>query len=147
MLVGQRIFRRDLVTGDSLLVYEDTIVPRLAARYARLHPDDVRLQPSDDASDDPLWRVTTTIDLAEVHGPFLSFSLHADVERDDADPWHTSRRGVIDLSTGRPAALERIVGGDVARVTRRRSTRAQTPTAKSHALPYRADNATGFLSV
>ena len=124
VLVGQRIFRRDLVTGDSLLVYEDTIVPRLAARYARLHPNDVRIQPNDDASDDPLWRVTTTIDLAEVHGPFLSFSLHADVERDDADPWHTSRRGVIDLTTGRPAALERIVGGDVARVTRRRSVAA-----------------------
>jgi len=124
VLVGQRIFRRDLITGDSLLVYEDTIVPRLAARYARLHPDDVRLKPNDDASDDPLWRVTTTIDLAEVHGPFLSFSLHADVERDDADPWHTSRRGVIDLSTGRPASLERIAGGDVARVTRRRTVAA-----------------------
>jgi hypothetical protein len=124
VLVGQRIFRRDLITGDSLLVYEDTIVPRLAARYARLHPEDVRLQPSDEASEDPLWRVTTSIDLAEVHGPFLSFSLHADVERDDADPWHTSRRGVIDLSTGRPAALERIVGGDAARVTRRRTVAA-----------------------
>jgi hypothetical protein len=77
VFVGQRIFRRDLVTGDSLLVYEDTIVPRLAARYARLHPEDVRLQPNEETSDDPLWRVTTTIDLAEVHGPFLSFSLHA----------------------------------------------------------------------
>ena len=32
VFVGQRIFRRDLITGDSLLVYEDTIVPRLAAR-------------------------------------------------------------------------------------------------------------------
>jgi hypothetical protein len=124
VLIGQRIFRRDLVTGDSLLLYEDTIVPRLAARYARLHPDDAPLGPNDEESDDPLWRVTTTIDLADVHGPFLSFSLHADIERDDVDPWHTSRRGVIDLSTGRPAALERIVGGDVARVTRRRSVAA-----------------------
>jgi hypothetical protein len=124
VLVGQRIYRRDLVSGDSLLLYEDTIVPRLAARYARLHPDDARLGPNDEASDDPLWRVTATIDLADVHGPFLSFSLHADVERDDADPWHTSRRGVIDLATGRPAALERIVGGDVARVMRRRSVAA-----------------------
>jgi hypothetical protein len=124
VLIGQRIFRRDLVTGDSLLIYEDTIVPRLAARYARLHPDDVRLRPDEEESDDPLWRATTTIDLADVHGPFLSFSLHADVERDDADPWHTTRRGVIDLSTGRPAALERIVGGDVARITRRSSVAA-----------------------
>ena len=124
VLIGQRIFRRDLITGDSLLVYEDTIVPRLAARYARLHPDDVRLQPDDEESDDPLWRVTTTIDLAEVHGPFLSFSLHADVERDDTGPWHTSRRGVIDLSTGRPAALDRIAGGDVSRIARRRTVAA-----------------------
>jgi hypothetical protein len=124
VLIGQRIFRRDLVTGDSLLLFEDTIVPRLAARYARLHPDDVRLRPDEEESDDPLWRATTTIDLADVHGPFLSFSLHADVERDDADPWHTTRRGVIDLSTGRPAALERIVGGDVARITRRSSVAA-----------------------
>ncbi len=124
VFVGQRIFRRDLITGDSLLVYEDTIVPRLAARYARLHPEDVRLQPNDETIDEPLWRITTTIDLAEVHGPFLSFSLHADVERDDADPWHTSRRGVIDLSTGRPATLERVAGGDVGRITRRRTLAA-----------------------
>src|SRR4051812_6217391 len=30
VLVGQRVYRRDLVSGDSLLVYEDTIVPHLA---------------------------------------------------------------------------------------------------------------------
>src|SRR4051812_26148718 len=30
VLIGQRIYRRDLVSGDSLLVYEDTIVPHLA---------------------------------------------------------------------------------------------------------------------
>jgi hypothetical protein len=124
VLVGQRIFRRDLVTGDSLLVYEDTIVPRLARLYARLHPEDVRLQPSDEPNDDPIWRATTTIDLADVHGPFLSFSLHADVERDDVDPWHTSRRGVIDLSSGRSASLAQVVGGDVSRIARRRTLAA-----------------------
>jgi len=121
VLIGQRIYRRDLVTGDSLLVYEDTVVPRLAAQYARLHPEDARLQPSDEASDDPFWRATTTIELVDLHGPFLSFSLHADVERDDAGPWHTSRRGVIDLSTGRPATLARVAGGDPSRILKRRT--------------------------
>jgi len=121
VLVGQRIYRRDLITGDSLLVYEDTIVPRLAVQYARLHPDDVPLRPTDEASDDPLWQATATIDLVELHGPFLSYTLHADVERDDAAPWHTSRRGVIDLSTGRPASLARVAGGDPARIARRRT--------------------------
>ena len=121
VLVGQRIYRRDLITGDSLLVYEDTVVPRLAALYARTHPEDVPLQPNDEANEDPLWQATTTIDLVELHGPFLSYTLHADVERENSAPWHTTRRGVIDLSTGRPASLARVAGGDPARIARRRA--------------------------
>jgi hypothetical protein len=121
VLVGQRVYRRDLVSGDSLLVYEDTIVPHLAARYARLHPEDVRLQPNDDANEDPLWRATTTVDLADLHGPFLSYTLHTDVERDDSPPWHTSHRGVIDLTTGRAASLARVAGGNALPITRRRT--------------------------
>ena len=133
VLIGQRIYRRDLITGDSLLMYEDTVVPRLAAQYARLHPEDVRLQPSEDASEDPLWRATTTIDLVDLHGPFLSYSLHADVERDDADPWHTSRRGVIDLSTGRPASLARVAGGHAANVLKRRTLAVASVMDSVHA--------------
>jgi len=121
VLVGQRIYRRDLISGDSLLVYEDTIVPHLARLYARLHPDDVRIDPNDESSDDPLWRATTTIDLADLHGPFLSYTLHADVERNDEPLWHTSRRGVLDLATGREASLTSVVGGDESSVARRRS--------------------------
>jgi hypothetical protein len=121
VLVGQRIYRRDLISGDSLLVYEDTIVPRLARLYGRLHPDDVRLAPEDDGNDDPLWRATATIDLADLHGPFLSYTVHADVERDDAPLWHTTRRGVLDISTGSVASLSNVVGGDETPVARRRS--------------------------
>jgi hypothetical protein len=120
-LVGQRIYRRDLISGDSLLVFEDTIVPHLAQLYARQHPDDQRIGPEDEGNDDPLWRATTTIELADVHGPFLSYTLHADVERDDAPLWHTSRRGVLDLSTGREASLSRVAGRDESAVTRRRA--------------------------
>lgn len=141
VLIGQRIYRRDLVTGDSLLVYEDTVVPRLAVQYARLHPDDVRLQPSDEASDDPLWRATTTIDLVDLHGPFLSYTLHADVERDDADAWHTSRRGVIDLSTGRPASLARVAGGDAAHILKRRTLAVAAVMDSVHAGGDRIDRA------
>jgi hypothetical protein len=124
VLLGQRIYRRDLLSGDSLLVFEDTIVPRLAAAYHRLHPDDERLGPDDDASDDPLWRATTTVDLVGLQGPFLSFTLHADVERDDRTPWHTTRRGVIDLETGRAASLARVAGGNVAPVREHRTVAA-----------------------
>jgi hypothetical protein len=121
VLVGQRVYRRDLISGDSLLVYEDTIVPGLARLYASLHPDDSRVAPDDDTNDDPLWRATATVDLTDLHGPFLSYSLHVDVERDDASPWHASRRGVIDLVTGRPASLARVAAGDLAPIRKRRT--------------------------
>ncbi|HEX5970530.1 MAG TPA: hypothetical protein VFY85_01315 [Gemmatimonadaceae bacterium] len=122
VMVGQLVYRRDLVTDDSLLVYQDTIVPRVARQYARLHPGDTPLAPDEDESDDPLWTAATTLDLEEVAGPFVSFSLHADVERDDAPLWHTSRRGVIDLRTGGSATLAAVAGTASAEVERARRT-------------------------
>jgi len=120
VMVGQRVYRRDLETDDSLLVYQDTIVPRVARLYARLHPDDAPLAPDEEESDEPLWTAASTIDLDELAGPFLSFSLHADVDRDDAPLWHTSRRGVIDLRTGGSATLAGVAGSASADVERAR---------------------------
>jgi hypothetical protein len=121
ILVGQRVYRRDLVSGDSLLVYQDTIVPRLARQYARLHPSDQPLRDDDDPSSDPRWTATSTLDLGEVAGPFVSYSLHTDVERDDAPLWHTTRRGVLDTRTGRSATLASVAGSARAQVERARA--------------------------
>ncbi|MFL5607633.1 MAG: hypothetical protein ACJ8AD_14380 [Gemmatimonadaceae bacterium] len=121
ILVGQRVYRRDLVTGDSVLVYQDTLVPHLARLYGQLHPDDQPLRPNDQASDDPLWTATSQLDLDAVAGPFVSFSMHTDVERDDAPLWHTSRRGVLDIRAGRPATLAAVTGRAQADVERMRA--------------------------
>jgi hypothetical protein len=122
VMVGQLVYRRDLVTDDSLLVYRDTIVPRVAHQYARQHPGDTPLAPDEDESEDPLWTAASTLDLEDVAGPFVSFSLHADVERDDAPLWHTSRRGVIDLRTGGSATLAAVAGTASAEEERARRT-------------------------
>jgi hypothetical protein len=120
-LVGQRVYRRDLVSGDSMLVYQDTLVPHLARQYRRLHPDDAPLGPNDEPSEDPLWTATSTLDLDEVAGPFVSYTLHTDVQRDDAPLWHTSRRGVLDIRSGRPATLAAVAGPAMPGVERERA--------------------------
>jgi hypothetical protein len=113
-LVGQSVYRRDLRTGDSTLVFTDSIVPHLAAQYARAHPDDHRLDPGDDPDEDVELRATATLDIDASHGPFASYSLHTDVERGTEPLWHMSRQGVIDLRSGRAATLADVVGGDIA---------------------------------
>jgi hypothetical protein len=40
LLLGERVYRRDLLSGDSVLVFSDTTVPRFATAYARTHPED-----------------------------------------------------------------------------------------------------------
>jgi hypothetical protein len=147
VLVGQRVYRRDLETDDSLLVYQDTIVPRIARLYARLHPGDTPLAPDEDESDDPLWTAATTLDLDAVAGPFASFSLHADVERDDAPLWHTSRRGVIDLRTGGSASLATVAGSASASVERaRRDVMQSTLDSVRQSEDERGERAAAVLS-
>src|SRR5256885_14188510 len=52
LLSGERVFRRDLATGDSTMIYDDTAVVRLAADYHRTHPNARPLGPGDDPHDD-----------------------------------------------------------------------------------------------
>ena len=119
-LLGQSVYRRDLRTGDSTLVFTDGLVPELAAQYARTHPDDHRLDPGEEPDEDVELRATATLDIDAAHGPFASYSLHTDVERGTAPLWHASREGVIDLRTGHAASLADIVGSDVATVEHNR---------------------------
>ncbi|HEX9483489.1 MAG TPA: hypothetical protein VF929_02875 [Gemmatimonadaceae bacterium] len=109
-LVGQSVYKRDLRTGDSVRVFTDSIVPDIARRYARAHPDDQPLARGDEPSDEPRLRAAATLEIGAAHGPFVSYSLHTDVERPNVPLWHTSRVGVLDLRTGRPASLSDVAG-------------------------------------
>ena len=119
-LVGQSMYRRDLRTGDSTVVFTDSLVPQLAREYARANPTDHRLAPGEEPDEDVELRATARLDIDASHGPFASYSLHTDVERGNAPLWHVTRQGVIDLRSGRAARLADVVGGDVASIARHR---------------------------
>lgn len=101
LLVGFRLYRRDLVAGDSALVFEDSIVPRIAREYGSAHPRAQRLAPDEDGSEDPTTQATADLQVIDVHGPYLSYEYHVDLQTRGAEPWHSTRRGVIDLRSGR----------------------------------------------
>src|ERR671914_689819 len=110
MFVGQRIYRRDLVSGDSTLVFEDSIVPGMARSYAAANPGARRLGPDEEGADDPGTSSTAEVTILDVHGPYLSYDYHVDVEGSGNLAWHATRRGVLDLRTGSSATLGALFG-------------------------------------
>lgn len=115
IIVGQRIFRRDLVTGDSVAIFEDSTIAEFASWYAQEHPDDRALAPGDDPAEEPHASATSDIHILAHHGPYLSYEYRADAEVAGSESWHVARRGVLDMRTGRQATLDDVLGDSVAR--------------------------------
>src|SRR5690242_7849249 len=105
LLVGLRVYRRDLLKGDSSLVFEDSVVPRIAREYGAAHPGAHRLTPEEDGAEDPSTQAMADLQVVDVHGPYLSFEYHVDVTTRGGEPWHATRRGVIDLRSGHAARV------------------------------------------
>ena len=114
LLVGLRVYRRDLERGDSAIVFEDSIVPRVAREYSRSHPDAHPLAPDEDGDEDPPTQALADLQVVDVHGPYLSFEYHVDVTIGGMQPWHATRRGVIDLRSGKPARVADLFPSTVA---------------------------------
>lgn len=100
LFIGQLLFGRDLATGDSLLVFGDTAVPRAAREYAEANPFERPLDPDEEGNENPSVSVASELDVLDIYGPFLSFEYHLDVSTPEAGSWHGTRRGVLDLRTG-----------------------------------------------
>jgi hypothetical protein len=115
LLIGQRIYRRDLVSGDSLQVFEDRRVSTIASAYAAAHPGERRLDPDEEGSDEPHTVATGDTELLDVVGPLLSYSHHSDVDITNVEDSHTIRHGVIDLRDGSMPALHTVFGDTIAR--------------------------------
>jgi hypothetical protein len=115
LLIGQRIFRRDLVSGDSVQVFEDKRVGNIARAYAKEHPDERRLDEDEDGSDDPHTVATSDAELLDVLGPLLSYAYNTDIDIATIEDSHTARHGVIDLRDGSAATLRGIFGDSAAR--------------------------------
>lgn len=114
VLVSQAVWRRDLVTGDSLLVFADTVAAAAARRWVAAHPDDRLLEPDEPEADEP--RVTAIVEAAllDVHGPYAAIESFTDLH-DERGESHRTRRLVVDLRSGRVVPLAALVGDDAAR--------------------------------
>lgn len=115
VLVGQRLYRRDLLTNDSAVVFADSVVPRLASGYAAAHPAEHPLGADELPSDEPELVANAEVELAAVHGPYATYEYHADVEHEGAESRYATRVGVVDWRTGQSVSLAALFGPAAAR--------------------------------
>jgi acyl-CoA hydrolase len=115
LIVGQHVYRRDLITNDSALVFRDREIERLQRWYVHAYPGDRRLRPEEDVNANPLLDATSELRIAGQYGPYLSYIYEAGADLpDDADGWDVTRCGVLDLRSGRRASIADLFGRRVA---------------------------------
>ncbi len=110
LFVGQTLYQRDILSGDSSEVFRDTLISGLAEKYGEANPDARRLGPDEDAGDEPAITATAEVSVIGVHGPFLSLEYHADTTGPSDDSWHMTKHVVVDLRTNKQVTLTDVLG-------------------------------------
>lgn len=113
--VGQRLFKRDLINGDSVQLFADTLMRLLARSYAAANPDEQPLAATEQGSETPRTIGSAEILVLDVMGPWVSYEYRTDVDIIGRPSSHGLRHGVLDLRTGLPTTLDALVGRAQAR--------------------------------
>lgn len=106
---GERVFRRELATGDSAIIYDDTTIVRLAGSYHLEHPGARLLGPDEDPDDDVEIAAVGETDILNVLGPYVALEHRLSVERADDHGEDDTTRTVVDLRNGRSVGFDRML--------------------------------------
>lgn len=114
LFTGERVYRRDLATGDSTLIFEDTAVVHRSAAFHSAHPEVPAIDPQDDPPDGVSYTVEGETDILNVLGPYIAIEHRLAVDRGSFASDDTSQ-AVIDLRSARPADVKRMAVDPAAR--------------------------------
>jgi len=106
---GERVFRRELATGDSALIYDDTTIVRLSSAYHQRYPRARLLGPDDDPDDDIDITAVGETDILNVLGPYVALEHRMSIERSDDHSEDDTTRTVVDLRNGKSVAFDRML--------------------------------------
>ena len=109
LLSGERVFRRELASGDSAVIFDDTTIVKMAEDYHRQHPYAPLLGPDDDPDDNVDVTAVGETDILNVLGPYVAIEHRLSVERVGDHDVDDTTRTVIDLRSGKPVALDRML--------------------------------------
>jgi hypothetical protein len=108
----ERIYRRDIETDDSTLVFEDSAVTRLARQYLKAHPD-VRPFSGEDETRQPDLVVSGETDVLDVRGPYAVIEHRLFVDYASGDSKSDTVRTAVDLRNARRVGVADVLSDSV----------------------------------
>jgi hypothetical protein len=106
---GERVFRRELASGDSAVIYDDTTIVRLSTAYHQKHPAAKMLGPEDDPYDDIEIAAVGETDILNVLGPYVALEHRLSIEHADEHSEDDTTRTVVDLRNGKTVAFDHML--------------------------------------
>ena len=113
--VGQKLYKRDIISGDSMPLVSDTLMRLLARGYATANPDERPLAFDEQGSESPRTIASAEILVLDVMGPWISYEYRTDVDIVGGSSSHGLRHGVVDTRTGATTTLDALFGREQAR--------------------------------
>jgi hypothetical protein len=103
----QPIIRRDLMTGDSTVLFEDLQVERWERLYLSRHPAARLLDPDEDGDDEVAYAASSEADIIGVLGPYVLYTHRSLIETSEMERADTAR-GILDVRFGKQVQVSAI---------------------------------------
>jgi hypothetical protein len=110
LFAAERLFRREIATGDSAVIFEDSAVMAMASDYKRKHPRQTMLGPNEDPEEDIDIAAVGETDVLNVLGPYVALEHRLSVGRADGDDLEDTTRTVVDIRSGKRVTLDQVLG-------------------------------------
>ncbi len=100
---GEAIYRRDLMTGDSTVLWEDSRIGDWEKVYLARHPSARLLDPDEDAPDVAL-SATGEADILGIVGPYVLYTHRSTLENSAMQHADTAK-GIVDVRVAKPVPM------------------------------------------
>jgi len=110
LFAAERVFRRELATGDSAVIFEDSAVLAMAADYKRRNPNAIPLGPNDEPEEEVDIAAVGETDVLNILGGYVALEHRLSVGRADGADQEDTARTVVDIRNGIRVSLDRVLG-------------------------------------
>jgi hypothetical protein len=109
LFAAERVFRREISTGDSAVIFEDSTVLAMASDYQKRYPRQMMLAPHEEPDEEVDIAAVGETDVLHVLGPYVALETRVSIGRAEGEDREDTTRSVVDIRSGKRVTLEQVV--------------------------------------